>query len=806
MKKLLLIVMTVFLFSYSVIYAENEKSLLEMIEEITNEGIESADNNTNISINGSEPVDEIDDPAKIRNITIMIYLCGSTLEEETASATRDIAEMINSGFDPENVNVIIMAGGSRKWLTPAIPNGTSGIYQLDRNGINKIFNDGNAYNMGDPMTLAMFLNESYRLFRTERYALIIWDHGGGSINGICQDENYNHDSLTMAELKAAFDASPFAEQKLDWIGFDACLMGSAETAKVLAPYAHYMIASEDAEPANGWNYYFLKDLDKDITPVETGKRIIETYNSMFRQNFGFDAYMSCICLDNLNYLIESIDDYFTDLKISDDNFAEMSRARRGLISFGRNIDSMREYDLVDLGHMVKTFSKFGNVNKAEKVLNAIDETVTDYISESSNATGLSVYFPFYNKYQYPKFMDVYSTLDFSTPYEEFITAFGKYLVSSGNNTWSVLSTIHNIANRAVHYSFQLNLTEEQIAEIGTASLVVLNKTDEGLWQLIRNSNLEIKNGEPLTGEFVNKGLFFTDSDNSPINNAVIVYEDLDDNLVRIPVVLVDKTGAEFDAVMVCYGNIDEGIQYIPPTEENHYNDGSIVFYLFDEAINSYSPRLIADPSQYSSMKYFVPEKEMTFENGTLLSFDQWNVVNTALYVLSLEEPWKIKSLENQLDEDAINKLYVAFQITDIYNDMYTSEPEKLISDANPNLIGLEFIYEDSGLLQIESAKFDSESLRVSAAFKNISDTEAFIVADNFTVNNDTVDLETEIYGTGASWGLIPGESQPFSVLLPVSEEKIVTEITFDLTFYDPNDEILGVVPVKGIIRDNKDIQ
>ena len=78
--------------------------------------------------------------------------------------------------------------------------------------------------------------------------------------------------------------------------------------------------------------------------------------------------------------------------------------------------------------------------------------------------------------------------------------------------------------------------------------------------------------------------------------------------------------------------------------------------------------------------------------------------------------------------------------------------------------------------------------------------------DNFTVNNDTVDLETEIYGTGASWGLIPGESQPFSVLLPVSEEKIVTEITFDLTFYDPNDEILGVVPVKGIIRENKDIQ
>ncbi|MCR5235609.1 MAG: hypothetical protein K6E34_00220 [Lachnospiraceae bacterium] len=34
----------------------------------------------------------------------------------------------------------------------------------------------------------------------------------------------------------------------DFIGFDACLMATVETAYMLSPYADYMIASEEFEP------------------------------------------------------------------------------------------------------------------------------------------------------------------------------------------------------------------------------------------------------------------------------------------------------------------------------------------------------------------------------------------------------------------------------------------------------------------------------------------------------------------------------------------------------------------------------
>ena len=54
--------------------------------------------------------------------------------------------------------------------------------------------------------------------------------------------------------------------KLDFIVFDACLMGSIETAYVLKEYAKYMVASEELMLGYGFNYKEI--LDKHIKPFE----------------------------------------------------------------------------------------------------------------------------------------------------------------------------------------------------------------------------------------------------------------------------------------------------------------------------------------------------------------------------------------------------------------------------------------------------------------------------------------------------------------------------------------------------------
>ena len=65
----------------------------------------------------------------------------------------------------------------------------------------------------------------------------MWDHGGGPMRGLCWDTAWAKDNLTMEEFTGALAESPFAKEKLSWIGFDACLMSSIETAHLAAPYA-----------------------------------------------------------------------------------------------------------------------------------------------------------------------------------------------------------------------------------------------------------------------------------------------------------------------------------------------------------------------------------------------------------------------------------------------------------------------------------------------------------------------------------------------------------------------------------------
>ena len=130
--------------------------------------------------------------------------------------------------------------------------------------------------MGDPQTLTDFVRDSLRRYPAEEYALILWDHGTGPLEGVCLDEMNEPDRISLDGLAQALDEARLP-QKLSWIGFDACLMSTLEMANAVAPYADYMIASEETEPATGWNYAFLKGIESDSGSVETARRIIDLY-------------------------------------------------------------------------------------------------------------------------------------------------------------------------------------------------------------------------------------------------------------------------------------------------------------------------------------------------------------------------------------------------------------------------------------------------------------------------------------------------------------------------------------------------
>ena len=47
--------------------------------------------------------------ASAESTTVMVYMCGSNLESRKGAATKDIQEMLTSGFDAEQVHVMLLA-------------------------------------------------------------------------------------------------------------------------------------------------------------------------------------------------------------------------------------------------------------------------------------------------------------------------------------------------------------------------------------------------------------------------------------------------------------------------------------------------------------------------------------------------------------------------------------------------------------------------------------------------------------------------------------------------------------------------
>ncbi len=245
-----------------------------------------------------------------RELTVMVYMCGSNLESALGSASSDLEEMVSAHVNPAKTGLLVMAGGSD---TDAGDFSSGNTRILEIAGSRKRCIDETAsLNMGSPETLTRFIRYCVENRPAEKYALILWDHGGGPLEGVCWDEINGMDHLSLSELTKALSAAKL-DNKLSWIGFDACLMGSMEVAVHLAPYADYMIASQETEPSYGWNYSFLTGLENDPDASESGRRIVDAYfegHEQSRENLT----LACIDLKRRQKLLPLWEIIFQKLK------------------------------------------------------------------------------------------------------------------------------------------------------------------------------------------------------------------------------------------------------------------------------------------------------------------------------------------------------------------------------------------------------------------------------------------------------------------------------------------------------------
>ena len=355
-------------------------------------------------------------------VTIMVYLCGTDLESKSGMGTADLQEMAASTLS-DNVRVIVYTGGCKNWKNNLVSSKVNQIYQVKNGGVKLLEDNMGQGSMSDPATLTTFIKYCNDNFPANRNELILWDHGSGSLSGYAYDEkNPQSGSMSLSGIKKAISDSGV---KFDFVGFDACLMATVETALMLSDYADYMIASEETEPGVGWyytNWLTKLSADTSMPTTEIGKNIIDDFVGMCAKKCpGQKATLSVTDLaeiaatvpDKLNKFSTS-----TNALISDVNgYMTVSDARNKAKEFAQS----SRIDQIDFIH----FAKLLNTTESNELADVLASCVKYNRTERSiaNANGLSIYFPYKKASKANAMAKTYGEIGMDSAYSDCIRAF-----------------------------------------------------------------------------------------------------------------------------------------------------------------------------------------------------------------------------------------------------------------------------------------------------------------------------------------------------------------------------------------------
>ena len=325
-------------------------------------------------------------------VTIMVYMCGTDLESRSGMGTSDLQEMLNASLG-RNINLLIYTGGCKAWKNSAVSSSDNQIWQVRDGKLVCLQKDLGSVSMTDPGTLAGYIQWCAKNYPASRYELILWDHGGGSVSGYGYDEKFTSSgSISLAGLDSALSA---AGVKFDFIGFDACLMATVETALTMSQYADYLIASEETEPGVGWYYTdWLTDFGKDTSKptIQVGRNIVDSFVDTCAQKC--PGQLTTLSVIDLAELEHTLPDALTEFSnattklIREQEYQTVSNARSGTREFAQS----SKIDQIDLVHLAQNLGTREGKALTDVLLSAVKYNRTS--SNMTNAYGLSVYFPY----------------------------------------------------------------------------------------------------------------------------------------------------------------------------------------------------------------------------------------------------------------------------------------------------------------------------------------------------------------------------------------------------------------------------
>jgi hypothetical protein len=289
-------------------------------------------------------------------------------------------------------------------------------------------------------------------YPAKHYGVILWNHGTGiedyrkvinsklwleipgiqeyfSDRGILYDYSQNTCLTNQGLLTACAGMSQIFGQKIDLLGMDACLMAMVEVAYQVKNYVSILVASQQTEPGEGWDYSdFLSPLTQnpsDFDNIKLSKKIVDVYGLFYKRNKSvLDYTLSAIDLSYLDAIKKNIDSVVNSInncyKIDPIATKNMIVAARNVVTYfyiESYIDLYSFYSALlnklpkGTPKSAKILNKIEHVNRRinpqyQKALTALRTVLVNGLSiisssilanstgpQMKNAHGISIYYP-----------------------------------------------------------------------------------------------------------------------------------------------------------------------------------------------------------------------------------------------------------------------------------------------------------------------------------------------------------------------------------------------------------------------------
>jgi hypothetical protein len=220
--------------------------------------------------------------------TLMIYMDAENNGLHSAGID-DINEM-EWCTDNSEVNIIVLFDGNgssdqtiyRIWGDDGDYDGTIVSPTVDDGGA--VIPVGGEADMSNWEVFDDFVDWTIDTYPADNYLVCLWDHGDGIFReggdastglfkGFCG-------GMKLWEVDDVLeDAAAEIGHDIGIVGFDACLMGQIETGYQLKDAASFVLASEETEPLDGWDYFAFERVcdDPNTSARDLAAEIVEEY-------------------------------------------------------------------------------------------------------------------------------------------------------------------------------------------------------------------------------------------------------------------------------------------------------------------------------------------------------------------------------------------------------------------------------------------------------------------------------------------------------------------------------------------------